>query len=113
MRLIAITTCTDRKRFPVPQELDASSLPRATQAILAGTWRKRTKTACAVGTAMEVYCGRSFQEAVLAARSASADFRIIPVGLGLVRGDQAIPSYSLPLVPQSPEFIGARVIGES
>src|SRR5262249_36128822 len=33
-------------------------------------------------------------------------------GLGLVRGDERIPSYGLSLVPQSSEFIGARVTSE-
>jgi hypothetical protein len=61
---------------------------------------------------MDVYCGRAFQEALLAARTARADLRIISGGLGLVRSDQAIPSYSLSLVRQSTEFIGARVVGE-
>jgi hypothetical protein len=113
MRLIAVTTCTDRKRFPVPSELDASGLRPGPQSTVARTWRKRIRSAPAVGVATDVYCGRSFQEAVLAARAAHADFRIISGGLGLVRGDQAIPSYSLSLVRQSSEFIGAHVLGKS
>src|SRR5262249_46602911 len=64
-----------------------------------------------VGMATDVYGGRSFQEAVLAARTSRADFRIVSGGLGLVRGDDAIPSYSLSLVRQSSDFIGSRVAG--
>src|SRR5262245_5992992 len=64
MSLITITTCTDRKRFPVPAALDAAQLPPASQATLAGQWRRRILAAKAVGPAKTVYCGRSFQEAV-------------------------------------------------
>src|SRR5690242_12586265 len=111
MWLIVVTTCTDRKRHAVPLELDASSLPCGSQTSVAGEWRKRLSTASAVGVATDVYCGRSFQEAVSAARAGSADFRIISGGLGLVRGDEPIPTYSLSLVRRSREFVGSRVLG--
>jgi hypothetical protein len=111
MQLIAVTTCTDRKKYPVLPDLDASSLPSGSQPIVVSAWRKRVGGARAVGSANEVYCGRSFQEAVTAARAGRADFRIISGGLGLIRSDQAIPSYSLSLVRKSSEFIGTRVIG--
>jgi hypothetical protein len=113
MRLIVITTCTDRKRFPVCPDLDASDLQPARQASIAASWRKRTRSVSPVGVATEVYCGRSFQEALLAARMARTDLRIISGGLGLIRGDQKIPSYSLSLVRRSPKFIGTRILGQS
>jgi hypothetical protein len=112
MRLIAITTCTDRKKFPVSQELSASYLPLGSQSAVTKAWNERTRTARTVRPATEVYSGRGFQEAVLAARAGRGSFRIISGGLGLVRGDEQIPSYSLSLVRESPEFIGARVTDE-
>jgi hypothetical protein len=112
MRLIAITTCTDRKKFPVPHELIASDLPAGPQSTVANTWRARVRSAHAVGPATGVYSGRSFQEALLAARAGRAEFRVISGGLGLVRGDEQIPSYSLSLVRESSEFIGGRVTDE-
>jgi hypothetical protein len=112
MQLIAVTTCTDRKKFPVPADLDASRVPTGSQSAVASAWRKRIKSAPAVALATDVYSGRSFQEAVAAAREGRADFRIISGGLGLVRGDEKIPSYSLSLVRKSDEFVGARVINE-
>src|SRR5262249_55421255 len=72
-------------------------------------WRVAIRSARPRGLAAEVYSGRGFQEAVLAARGARGDFRIISGGLGFIRGDDEIPSYSLSLVPQSAEFIGAQV----
>src|SRR4051794_8508407 len=95
MQIIAITTCTDRKRYPAPPNLDASNLLPGTQSIVASAWRKSIRSAPAVGAATDVYCGRSFQEAVLAARSGRAELRIISGGLGLIRSDQKVPSYSL------------------
>ena len=112
MRPIAITTCTDRKRFPVPIELDASGLDSGPQSIVANAWRKRIRSAQTVAPATDVYCGRSFREAVLAAEAGRAEFRIISGGLGLLRGDEKIPSYSLSLARQSSEFIGARVVDD-
>jgi hypothetical protein len=109
MRLIAITTCTDRKKFPVPYDLAASHLPSGSQSAVTSTWRARVRSAGTVGPATEVYAGRSFKEAVFAAGVGRAEFRIISGGLGLVRGDERIPSYSLSLVRESSEFIGARV----
>jgi len=111
MRLLAVTTCTDRKKYPVLPSLDASSLPPASQSSVSRTWRRRIKAAHAVGSANSVYCGRSFQEAASAARAGSADFRIISGGLGLIQSDEEIPSYSLSLVRQSSEYIGSRVVG--
>src|SRR5688572_6428762 len=98
MRLIAITTCTNRKRFPVPTELKASDLPQASLATIAAQWRQKVDAAGSCARAIDVYCGRSFREAQLAAKAGDADLRIISGGLGLVRGDEAIPSYSLSLV---------------
>lgn len=113
MRSIAITTCTDRKRFPVPSELDASELPAGLQSVVANSWRNRLKSARTVAPAVDVYCGRSFREAFLAAQAGRSDFWIISAGLGLIRGNETIPSYSLSLVRRSTEFIGARVVDES
>src|SRR5262245_44503764 len=113
MRLIAITTCTDRKKFPVPDELAASHLPTGPQSAVTDAWLAHIKVARTVGPPTEVYSGRSFQEAVLAARAGRAEFRVISGGLGLVREDDQIPSYSLSLVRQSSEFIGARVTDKS
>jgi hypothetical protein len=111
MQLIAVTTCTDRKRYPVTPHLDANTLPLGAQEEVACAWRNRVNAARKVGVARDVYCGRSFQEAIFAARAGHADLRIISGGLGLIRADEAIPAYSLSLVRSSPEFIGSRILG--
>src|SRR5262245_12405447 len=101
MRLIAITTCTDRKQLPIPPELSVSQLPAGSQVAVASEWRTRITAARALKVATEVYGGRSFQEATIAARVGRAEFRVISGGLGLVRGDEEIPGYSLSLVRES------------
>jgi hypothetical protein len=113
MRLIAVTSCTDRKRFPVPVELNAGTLPQDSQSAIATQWCKKIGSARPLRPATDVYCGRNFREACLAAHEARADLRIISGGLGLIRGEDLIPSYSLSLVRGSSEFIGARVVGRS
>jgi hypothetical protein len=111
MRLIVVTTCTGRKRHPVPHELVASHLPSGPQSAVTSAWRERVRSARYPRTATEIYSGRKFQEAVHAARAGRAEFRIISGGLGLVRGEEQIPSYTLSLVPESSEFIGAPGVG--
>ena len=54
------------------------------------------RSARALKVATEVYGGRSFQEAVLAARAGRGEFRIISGGLGLIRGDLGQKSYESP-----------------
>jgi hypothetical protein len=108
MQLIAVTTCTDRKRYPVTPDLEANTLPLGPQEEVVCEWRRRVKVAPKVAAAREVYCGRSFQEASFAAHVGRANFQIISGGLGLVRADEAIPAYSLSLVRSSPEFVGSR-----
>lgn len=111
MRLLAVTTCTDRKRFSVPRALDAARLPVGTQDRLTEIWRQRVRDALAVGKADTVYCGRSFQEALQAAKVAGTELFVISGGLGLLPATRRIPSYGLSLVPQSEEYIGSRVRG--
>jgi hypothetical protein len=113
MRLIAITTCTDRKKLPIPYELSVSLLPAGPQTAVTSEWRKRIRSARDLKVATEVYGGRSFQEALIAARAGRAEFRVISGGLGLIRGDEEIPSYTLSLVRGSSAFIGARITGEA
>lgn len=111
MRVIPVTTCSDRKRFPVSERLNAASLPPRNQAALAQLWQSRINSVAPIATAAEVYGGRSFQEALAASRAAGSDLRIISGGLGLINGKDSISSYSLSLVPKSAEFVGARVTG--
>lgn len=111
MRLVVITTCTDRKRFEAHPTLIASTLPAGRQDAVATAWRHRRISVLPTGAAKAVYCGRSFREAARASETARAELQVISGGLGLVAASDEIPSYTLSLVRNTPEFIGARVVG--
>jgi len=113
MRLIVVTTCTGRKKYPVPYDLVASRLPNGLQSAVTNAWRARVQSARQLRAATVIYSGRRFREAILAARAAHTDLRIISGGLGLIRADDQIPSYTLSLVPESSEYVGTRIVGES
>src|SRR5690242_172623 len=106
MRLVVVTTCTDRKRSPSHPPLVASDLPQGTQEHVASEWRIRRLSAPVAGAAHSIYCGRSFREAELAGLAARADLYIVSGGLGLVAANDEIPSYSLTLVRGSTDYIG-------
>ena len=110
MRLIVVTTCTGRKRHPVPQHLVATHLPSGLQSAVTSAWRERVRSAGHLRAATEIYSGRRFQEAVHAGSYRASRISDHLGGLGLIRGDEQIPSYTLSLVPESSEYIGARVV---
>src|SRR5690348_12631855 len=82
MSLVPVTTCTDRKRFPPSTDLIARSLPAGSQESIGSLWRAHVGAAPHRAKAAQVYCGRSFKEALRAASDAGATLRIISGGLG-------------------------------
>ncbi len=106
-----VTTCTDRKKFPVESNLRAQSLPRASISDLAAIWHERLQNQTDRWPAAEMYAGRSFREAESAAMQAGCELRIISAGLGFVSASDAIPAYGLTLVHNAADSVRARVIG--
>lgn len=75
-------------------------------------WKALVEEACAsaqTSQAIDLYCGRSFREA-LSVAAAPNYIWIVSAGLGLVRGTQCIPSYSLTLAPNSPDSISNAIV---
>ena len=108
---LTITTCTNRKRLPPHPLLSASLLGPGAQQDVSFEWRKAVICALrspSVSSAMDIYCGRSFQEA-LAASQSSDELWIISAGLGLVAASDQIPSYSLTVVPGARDSVRDRV----
>ena len=104
---LTITTCTNRKRVPAHPLLCASVLTPGTQQEVSTQWRDAVVCAAQLPSgseAREVYCGRSFQEAVAASESSDALW-IISAGLGLVVASDQIPSYSLTIIPGARDSI--------
>ncbi|KPF54080.1 hypothetical protein IP65_09785 [Novosphingobium sp. AAP1] len=107
-----ITTCTNRKRKPVSDNLHVSALPQAPIDDLAVDWVCRLAAADDVFPARTIYGGRSFREAALAAELLDARLMVVSAGLGLVSADARVPPYSCTVLINAPDSIASRVTGD-
>lgn len=106
-----ITTCTNRKRVAVSAALRARTLSNGTESVVAGEWIERVgeaKSTQLTHSVVDVYGGRSFQEALRASPCRSR-IVVVSAGLGLLRGDDEIPGYSLTVSPGSPDSVVSKV----
>lgn len=108
---LVITTCTNRKRKPVPDSLHVSSLPQAELAELAADWARCLAAAPARFPAKDVYGGRGFQEAVTAAEMLDAKLMVVSAGLGLIVASERVPSYACTVLVDAQDSIEARALG--
>jgi hypothetical protein len=106
---VVITTCTNRKRIPVPQTLRASSLNKGRQHEVLTQWCTLLDEHPPVAEAASIYCGRSFKEALIARQEISSRLWIISAGLGLVSEETKIPSYSLTLNGASADSVSTKI----
>jgi hypothetical protein len=83
-------------------------LPAGAPGAVARIWAGRVAAARTRIPAWQLYQGRAFREAKLAAQPIAAEVYIISAGLGLVRADDSIPAYSL-TVASGPDNILARI----
>lgn len=109
---LVITTCTNRKRKPVADSLHVSALPQAEIANLATDWVRRLLAAPEHFLARDIYGGRAFQEAVLAADLLDARLMVVSAGLGLIFASERVPPYACTVLLDAPDSIGARVAGD-
>lgn len=108
---LVLTSCTNRKRVPPPRALRACAVKPSSLDGVVGDWCARLASAEAAGVASDLYCGRAFRQAEATARSRRADFMVVSAGLGLVSADALVPSYSLTVVPGTPDNILDRIAG--
>lgn len=106
---LVLTSCTNRKRRPVPESLRASSLPRAELSEFAARWGCRLASAHPRFRASDVYGGRAFQEAVAAARLMDSRLLIVSAGLGLIDSSEQVPPYACTILANAPDSIASRV----
>lgn len=109
---IVITTCTNRKRKPVSQGLHAASLAVGDLTDVADEWGRRLRQPDQLFPVMEVYGGRSFQEAKAVAERLEADVFVISAGLGLVDASEPIPSYACTVLDGAEDGIEPKVLGD-
>lgn len=95
MSAIVLTACTNRKRRPVDRRLTAGNLPVGSMSEVAADWCSRIKSADGRIAANQLYCGRTFVEAGLAAERCGAPLFVVSAGVGAIEADAEIPSYSL------------------
>jgi hypothetical protein len=108
--LSLITTCTNRKSVRPTRQLSARSLHRGTVSALSREWVNRISGAIPIARASELYQGRAFSEARKLAEIAGAPLYVISAGLGLVKADKRIPSYSLTVSAGTSDAIQGRCV---
>jgi hypothetical protein len=109
---LVITTCTNRKRKPIPDGLHVSALSQAPIAEVASDWVGRLSATVDLFPARDIYGGRSFQEALFAADLLDARLLIVSAGLGLVSADARVPPYACTVLIDAPDSIVSRVAGD-
>lgn len=92
---IVITNCTARKRSREQAVSGAEIRHVGSVRDLARTWVQLAQGRPAVASAGDLYAGRSFRDASVAAQSCQADLFIVSAGFGLVSSSSALPNYAL------------------
>lgn len=108
---LVITTCTNRKRKPIPDSLHAADLPQAEISGLAAEWGRRLTRAPKAFSARDIYGGRAFQEASLAAEFLDAQLIVVSAGLGLIAVGEPVPPYACTVVVGAPDSIATKSLG--
>lgn len=78
---------------------------------LSKDWARRLGAGADVFPASDLYGGRSFQEAKLAADLLNARLMVVSAGLGLISADARVPPYACTVLVGTPDSIAAKVMG--
>lgn len=108
---LVITTCTNRKRKPVPYHLQMRALSSAQMADVAADWCGRLRKAVVLHPAVDIYGGRGFREAEAAASLLDARLMVVSAGLGLIDAVRSVPPYASTILHGVPDGVPARVTG--
>jgi hypothetical protein len=108
---LVITTCTNRKRKPVPYHLQMRALSSAQMADVAADWCGRLRKAVVLHPASDIYGGRGFREAEAAASLLDARLMVVSAGLGLIDAVRSVPPYASTILHGVPDGVPARVKG--
>ena len=109
MPYVVVTCCTIRKRINPSKCLQARSLRSGVLTEVASDWIRRVEIVPPVAKAKELYCGRAFSEATLAADELASDLWIVSAGLGLIQGTAPVPAYSLTTTPRADDSIVTKI----
>ena len=109
---LVITTCTNRKRKPIPDALHMAALPQAALYDLARNWSARLSAQSVRYPAKTIYGGRGFREAVSAAELLDAKLLVVSAGLGLIDVSTAVPAYACTVLVNAADSVRSRVAGD-
>lgn len=109
---VILTACTQRKRVPHSSLLCARDLPKGKLSDVVETWADRLSQVKVTRPAKDLYCGRSFSEALKGAQNIQADLYIVSAGLGLVPSDVDVPSYNLTVSKGTADCVMNKLDGE-
>lgn len=108
---LVVVMCSKRKRAPANPTLQAKSLDAGSLSGVAAAWGQRLRSAPATIKAGDLYGGRGFVEAKLAADHLGAPLSIVSAGLGLIDATTDVPSYCLTTAPRDPDNILSKTGG--
>lgn len=103
-RAIIVTSCTNRKKNTGELLHLGNDNDVATAHELAKRWNDLLLGAQHRIPAIDLYQGRSFTEARLAAKTANAQLFVASAGHGVVRSDQLLPAYNLTVATAPDNF---------
>ncbi len=109
MRIILITSCSNRKAIPPRNRLQASELPSTSLKTYGEIWRRRLKSQQFFLPARDLYIGRGAKEARKAADTVQAKQWFVSAGLGLVSGDEEVPGYDLTISGNSGNHLKHKI----
>lgn len=112
MKLVHITTCTNRKRVTASISLLGRTLPCGEMNDVAGEWMSRVAKASSEHVAHSLYCGRGFSASLSASQLAGTDLWVISAGLGLILSSEKVPSYSLTIASGTEDCIKDKIISD-
>lgn len=109
---VIVTSCSKRKRFHPAAGLRASVLPKGKLEAIASEWMQRVGAATPVVEASGLYCGRQFSETLATRLHMQAKMLVISAGLGVLRVEDRVPSYSLTIARGVPDSILPLIDGK-
>lgn len=107
---IVVTNCTSRKRSTGYTGPSTTDLRTGNLIEVANEWREKLNATNPKQEANAVYCGRSFREVEIAAKSLNAELFIISAGLGVIHSKTKIPCYNLTVSCGTPVSVNNKII---
>ncbi|CAO3408561.1 hypothetical protein [Azospirillum largimobile] len=101
---IIVTNCTQRKRRAAGAAIRLADCAQGPGDPLAA-WLRTLSAQCHRIPARDLYCGRSFQDAIAATTAAGGTLWIASAGLGLVPAERLVPSYSATVAGNGPDSV--------